>query len=315
MNTYHSAIKFLIFFLFPVQLYTQQVVDSSFQFLDFIPAYKNSEGPVVLADLHHNNFFLKEGNYNPFFDLLEKDGYRVHYLEKDFSYDLLHQNCSILVIINALAKENIDNWAFPVYPAFSKEEIESVYKWVINGGSLLLVADHMPFPGAAALLAEKFGAFFSNGFAIDTIQWDPLVFRRFDQTLKDHPVTAGRNNAERIDSVATFWGQAFTIDQNKMQGLFSFSDHVVSFNPDTAWRFREHTPVVPAKNWLQAAAGEFGKGRVIILGEAGMLTAQLVGPNRVKTGMNSLIGKQNPQFILNALHWLSFLFPDEKHHD
>lgn len=243
--------------------------------------------------------------------MLVKDGCQIRFIEQDFSENVLQQG-RVLVIINALSNENINNWTLPVFPAFSLQEQESVYKWVMNGGSLLLVADHMPFPAAAESLAERFGAFFTNGFAIDTVHWDPIVFKRSDHTLKKHPVTLGRNSAEIIDSVATFWGQAFQTDEKKLKGIFSFADHVVSFHPDTAWRFRKHTPVVPVKNWLQAAAGEFGKGRVIILGEAGMLTAQLTGPNRVKVGMNSVMGKQNLQFILNALRWLSFLYPEEK---
>ena len=308
MNFFQSTIRIFIWFLFPVHLYAQQVIDSAFQLPDIIPAYKNAEGPLVLVDLHHNNLAVREGNYNPFFTLLEKDGYRIRFFEQDFSDKALNQG-RILIIINALSKENIDNWALPVYPAFSIKEVKTVYEWVINGGSLLLVADHMPFPAAAELLAKKFGAFFTNGFAIDTIHWDPLVFKQSEHTLKNHPVIFGRNDAERIDSVATFWGQALQTDEKKLQGLFSFSDNVISYNPDTAWRFREHTPVVPVKNWLQAAAGEFGKGRVIILGEAGMLTAQLVGPSRTRMGINSDKGKQNTQFILNAMRWLSFLYP------
>lgn len=314
MNLFRSAIRIFIWFLIPQQLCAQQVIDSAFQLPEFIPAYKKAEGPVVLVDLHHNNLAVRDGNYNPFFALLEKDGYRIKFLEQEFSDSVLKQ-IKVLVIINALSKENINNWTLPVYPAFWVQEVEAVYEWVMSGGSLLLVADHMPFPAATSSLAEKFGAFFTNGFAIDTIYWDPLVFKRSDHSLKKHPVTLGRNSAERIDSAATFWGQAFQTDEKKLHGLFSFADHVISYNPDTAWRFREHTPVVPVKNWLQAAAGEFGKGRVIILGEAGMLTAQLTGPNRVKVGINSSEGKQNLQFILNALRWLSFLYPDNKQPD
>lgn len=311
MHLFLSAIRIFIWSLFPLQLCAQQVVDSAFQLPEFIPAFKKTDGPVILVDLHHNNLAVGQGNYNPFFALLEKDGYRIRFVEQEFSDKVLQQG-NVLVIINALSKENMNNWTLPVYPAFSLQEQESVYQWVMNGGSLLLVADHMPFPGAAESLAEKFGAFFTNGFAIDTVHWDPLVFRQSDLTLKKHPVTLGRNSAETIDSVATFWGQAFQTDEKKLKGLFSFADPVVSFHPDTAWRFRKHTPVVPVKNWLQAAAGEFGQGRVMILGEAGMLTAQLTGPNRVKVGMNAAIGKQNLQFILNALRWLSFLYPDNK---
>jgi hypothetical protein len=53
---------------------------------------------------------------------------------------------------------------------------------------------------------------------------------------------------------------------------------------------------------------EFGRGRVIVLGEAAMLSAQLgISPNRTeKMGMN-VPGTDNRQFALNIMHWLSRL--------
>jgi hypothetical protein len=50
-------------------------------------------------------------------------------------------------------------------------------------------------------------------------------------------------------------------------------------------------------------------GRVVVLGEAGMLSASLVfvdGKLRTKMGM-SFPGADNRQFALNVVHWLSRL--------
>jgi len=49
---------------------------------------------------------------------------------------------------------------------------------------------------------------------------------------------------------------------------------------------------------------QYGKGRVVIFGEAAMFTAQLQGPDRRPMGMNQPTAKQNPQFLLNVIHWL-----------
>ena len=291
-------------FIMPV-LSAQQIMDSSFSNPEFPPTYKNTKGPIVLVDVHHHNTQVKEGNYTPLFKLLEKDGFHIRFVNQLISNELLKQG-KILIIINALSAENVDHWSLPVYPAFSIKETEIIFNWVQEGGTLLLVADHMPFPGASESLASRFGVQFLNGFAIDTITWDPLLFSRRNQTLLEHSITNGRNATEQVDSVNTFWGQAFKFDESNMKGLFKFSDHVISYNPDTAWRFYDNTPVVPVTNWYQASAGSFGKGRVVILGEAGMLTAQLTGPNRVKTGMNSVGAEENFQFILNLSRWLSF---------
>ena len=47
-----------------------------------------------------------------------------------------------------------------------------------------------------------------------------------------------------------------------------------------------------------------GKGRVVVLGEAAMLSVQLAGPNKMQFGMNRP-GIDNRQFALNVVHWLS----------
>jgi hypothetical protein len=55
---------------------------------------------------------------------------------------------------------------------------------------------------------------------------------------------------------------------------------------------------------LQGAAFTLGQGRAVIFGEAGMFTAQFSGPEN-PMGMNAPIARQNPQLLLNAMHWLS----------
>jgi hypothetical protein len=60
-----------------------------------------------------------------------------------------------------------------------------------------------------------------------------------------------------------------------------------------------------ADGLLQGAAFAFGRGRVAIFGEAGMFTAQRKGVDRVPMGFNDPAASQNPQFILNVLHWLA----------
>lgn len=51
---------------------------------------------------------------------------------------------------------------------------------------------------------------------------------------------------------------------------------------------------------------KFGKGRVVALGEAAMLTAQLGGANQTPFGMNRP-GTDDRQLALNIMHWLSKL--------
>jgi hypothetical protein len=285
----------------------QQRVDSLFRVHVAAPTWPRGTGPVVVFDQAHNDLHTIDGEYRPFADLLRADGFRIRSLDHRITRPMLDGG-SVLVIVDALASASVDHWINPTLPAFDSAEERTIVDWVRDGGSLLLVADHMPFPGATERLARRFGIMFTNGFATDTLTWDPIVFRRSDGSLASHPITDGRIAAERIDSVATFDGQGFRFVDSGVRGLMTFREGVVSYNPDTAWAFpHPWVPTESMQGWSQGAAMSFGKGRVLILGEAGMLSAQVSGPKRVPLGMNAPVAGQNQQFVLNALHWLAGL--------
>ena len=73
--------------------------------------------------------------------------------------------------------------------------------------------------------------------------------------------------------------------------------------PDTAWVFKKDTPGFNAKGWSQGAFRKYGKGKIVVFGEAAMFTAQLAGPNKIKAGMNNKIAKENYKLSLNIIHW------------
>ena len=281
----------------------QQVADTSFKPPINDPAYRTGRGPVVLVDEAHFNFHTAEGRYKPFSELLSRDGYVVQPSRLKFSKASLRGG-QILVIANPLAERNQNNWSLPTPSAFSEEEVKAVRDWVKGGGSLLLIADHMPFPGAAETLALAFGVRFSNGYAIDKKAQGPMLFKLSDGSLKDHPITRGRADAEKVDSVATFTGSAFQVEGGA-QPLLVLGPSVSSFMTSVAGQITDETPHVPVGGWYQGAVKGFGKGRVAVFGEAAMFSAQLAGPNRGPMGMNAPVAAQNPQFLLNVMHWLS----------
>ncbi len=276
------------------------------------PAYLQGNGPIVAIDEAHFNFHTMEGRYKPFAELLRRDGYLVRPFRSEFNRKNL-EGIDILVVANALAQRNQQDWSLPTPSAFSDEEIEAVRRWVLRGGSLLLIVDHMPFPGAAEKLAGAFGIHGNNGFALNEKVEDPtIVFRRSEGSLADHPITNGRTAAERVDSVASFTGSAFRVDEDKnAQPLLILGADVVSIMPTVAWEFTPETPRVPAAGWNQGAVFRFGEGRVAVFGEAALFSAQVAGPERSPLGMNAPVAAENFQFVLNVSHWLSGLLdPD-----
>jgi len=285
----------------------QEQIDSSFEPRIPQPEYLAGTGPLVLVDRAHHNFHAGAQPFEQFAALVRSDGYRVRGLDERLGATVLAP-AAVLVIVNALASDNDSEWELPTTPAFTTAEVEAVREWVDGGGALLLIADHMPFPGAADALARALGIEFLNGFAIVWEDWDPLVFRREDGGLASHPITDGRVGAERVDHAVTFVsGSAFrALDSAScVAPLLTLGPGVVSYQPQRAWEFTEATPRRSVEGWLQGATLEPGRGRVAVFGEAAMFAAQLVGPRGHPVGMNSPEASENLQFLLNTLHWLS----------
>ncbi len=291
--------------LFPVALAAQQIADTSYRPRVAAPAYGIGQGPVVLLDEAHHNFHRVDGRYAPFVRLLERDGYVVRPNRARFSRAAL-DSARVLVIANALARQNDTSWVLPNPSAFDDDEIAAVRDWVRAGGALLLIADHMPFAGAADKLGAAFGVVFGNGFVFDSSNNSLLRFRRADGSLGVTPITNGRNPGERVDSVTAFTGSAFRLATG--MPLMTLGRGTTLLMPVRAWQFSDSTPRIRTESMLQGAHFPYGNGRVVVLGEAAMLSAQVAGPQRNPMGMNHPEAAQNAQFALNVMHWLSRLY-------
>ncbi len=287
-----------------------QVSDTAFRPTLPAPAFAVADAPLVLLDEAHNNFHTVDGRYATFARILRSDGLRVQPLRERFTATSLAR-AKVLVIANAVADRNRNNanWTLPTPSAFDASEIAAVKSWVEGGGALLLIADHMPFGGAAEELATAFGIVMSNGYATDsTCSADEFHFTRANGLLGDHPITRGRTAAERVTSVRSFTGQAFSVN-GTFSPLLTVPAGSVSLLPSRAWEFTGTTPRVPASGLQQGAALIVGRGRVAAFGEAAMFTAQVSGAVRRPMGMNDPGARENPQFLLNVLHWLTGLLP------
>lgn len=275
------------------------------------PAYPDRH-PRVLFDEAHNNFHTTRGRYRPFVELLTRDGYEVRPNGQQFSAQAL-AGTDVLVIANARGTDEQGAQA-----AFTEEECAAVRAWVEAGGSVLLIVDHYPFGPAAANLARRFGVELSAGLVEDPKHHNPggdpteLLFSRENGLLADHTITRGRNVTERVSRVVTFTGTSLK-EPPAGVAFLRLADTARDLAPevrveqsgnDTVTIINYKDPVSAAGR-AQGLALEVGRGRVVVMGEAASLTAQL-DPDGNRFGMN-VPGLDNQQFALNILHWLSRL--------
>lgn len=297
-TTWQFAFLFLICLIIAAEAtHAQQQGDPNFKPEIEAPAFSEGEGPVVLIDENHHNFHTAEGRYRPFARLLRRDGYKIKALESPITMKTL-EAADILVISNALAKSTVDNWKLPTPSAFTDQEIQTLQTWVQKGGSLLLIADHMPYPGAVEELALSFGIMMGNGFAFTADSSGHMQFRKTDGSLQQHPITEGRNESEIVDFVTSFTGQAFRVQSDvAAEPLMVLGKNTILLLPTEAWKFSEQTPRIRAADMFQGATLHVGDGRVAVFGEAAMFTAQLAGSEQRPMGMNHPEASQNAQFF------------------
>ncbi|HMJ93088.1 MAG TPA: hypothetical protein VK472_03195 [Allosphingosinicella sp.] len=279
-----------------------QRVDSSWRSKVASPRYVRNH-PGVCFDEGHYNAHKASGRYRPLERLLLADGYKTSRIGDRFGpADLVR--CRVLVVANAAGGDRlrlgpinlpIKRGGNRADPAFTPLEIRLLTRWVERGGNLLLVADHAPFGQASRALAGAFGVVMHGGFAevpTDSPAFASMGSAQFTKAnglLRPHPITAG------LSKIMTFTGQSLSGAGTPLLSL-----------PDNAVEYMPPGPVlrpVPAAGHSQAVALEAGKGRVVVLGEAGMLSAQ-IGERGEKMGMN-VPGNDNQPFALNVFHWLS----------
>ena len=304
--------------------FAQQIPDPNFDAAVKVKAYPK-EHPHVAIDEAHNNFHTAGERYKPLATLLTNDGYEVEPNKEKFQPQTL-RSFRVLIVANARGEGATED-ASP--PAFTDAECDIVRDWVSGGGSLLLIADHVPFGNAAAELSKRFGVSMGKGIAFDLVSFErvPTIvsFSSDKNQLGDHPIIKGRNG-ERIKRVVAFAGQSLSVpggatallkfgatslESESQSELQLALDEAKAKGPDAVIARIRHA--TPAAGRAQAVALKFGNGRVVVLGEAGMFSAQILqgqaasglgGGGDFKFGMNTP-GNDDKQFALNVLHWLS----------
>jgi len=314
MNALKKVIIIVLFLLLvPVSVllayaYTQsQHEDRGWDIVLYGITYRDKH-PRVVIDRAHHNAHTARGKYRPFAEMLRMDGCEVKNGLHRFSKDSLEKT-RLLVIVNAAGAGHptLMGINLPIKekgqredPAFSSAEIEAVRTWVENGGSLLLIADHSPYGAASARLAEAFGVHMHQGFTeIPDEKSDPMEFSRENQRLADHAIVNGTDSSTAVNRIYTFTGQSLDGPANATR-LMSLPANAIEYVPVESGEGRQEMKEEKAGN-AQGLAFEYGKGRVVVLGEAAMLTAQVYKDDHF--GMNTP-GCDNQQFALNIVHWL-----------
>lgn len=265
---------------------------------------------VVVFDEGHFNFHTTRGSYSQFAELLRKDGYLIVARLEPLDRKAL-EHAQVLVIANALSAEgnSAERETLPwrwtrnaAMPAFTSSECNAAQEWVREGGGLLLIVDHPPYPAAARDLARRFGVDVRNASTLDPTPGhhaqtpSTLVFTRSNGLLGDHAITRGRDPAGRIHAITTFTGSSLAGPPGSTAFL-KLSEAAYDRFFESAGAPEQRTS---AKGRAQGVALQFGEGRVVVLGEAAVFRTGILEESREG-------GFENRQLALNIVRWLSRL--------
>ncbi|HVG46325.1 MAG TPA: DUF4350 domain-containing protein [Longimicrobium sp.] len=311
------------------------------------PAYAGN-GPRVGIDEAHLNFHTATGNYRPFAALLRADGYRVSASTARFTRESLAA-FDVLVVANARGGTGLDAFSNPAFTAEEctavREWVRAGGSLLLIADHAPFGTAAEPLSLRFGVDMSKGWAFDT---ARGTAAEENRSFLRYDREnglLGSHPILQGRDGAERVSKVVAFTGQSLSIPagadvllrlsptaqdrqpptreelQAQAASRQRMVDSVVAAlrarggADSTAVRLnpmQDNSPqrFAPAAGRAQGLALTVGSGRVVILGEAAMLSAQVVnlpGREPMRMGMN-VPGHDDQQFALNVLHWLSRLY-------
>lgn len=312
----NQILNLTITILLLVQLQTSaaqnmQIADTAFNTRVEFPELTRKK-PKVLFDEAHNNFHKSAGLYRPFVELIRNDGCVISINNTPLDEKKL-KDFNILIIANPLGAGET-----PSNPAFSDAECLAIKTWVKNGGSLLLIADHYPFGSAAKSLAAQFEVSMTEGGVFDSVYSVPsskefVMYMNFSRNngLLDstHAIMKGKGATNQIESVFTFFGQGLQ-GPPQATSLLPFSKFAQDFKASVKTEMTDkgkrtttnYVDPVSAYGKSQGLAMNYGAGRVVVLGEASLLSAQII--NKKKFGMN-VPGSSNSQFALNIMRWLA----------
>jgi len=324
-----AVATWLVFIAWPAETTAQQQpANTELEFQNIDPAYADKSGPVVRIHRYVSPY-VQRGLFDAFKQLIEGDGFRTEWLDKQLSQEAL-DNMDVLVVANAYTRggaRDFRNFSTLEAPSvYSEAEIEMIATWVRKGGSLLILADHSPFAGGTIKLAEAFGFTYMTGIALDKRSLSENIisnidFRRSEGgsteaggreiavgRLSDHAIVDGGLGREKISHFFAFEGQAI-IPPPEATSLLVLPNGFETILTYSLFNEFFSAPRLDVSGLSQGAVMQLGEGRIAIFGETGGFTVRM--PEGLPpSGFSSPEADENADFILSTLRWLANFTPE-----
>lgn len=267
----------------------------------------------VLIDRHHETIYTNEQEHahgaHAMLDILDRDGYSVRYADEPLT-DLAEAD---VLIIHGLPNEGIELdeettfWRSPI----TDDELDTIVRWVADGGGLFLTLSHFPNGSGGLPLLEAFAVSFRDGYL-----WHPEHPNFTDPEDRcshffgmdaergllnpAHPVLAMGEPVEKVD-----FHCGAAVVRRPEDVILPFSAGARNYNKDETF-FEE-------SDFYAGMIGfDYGMGRVVVATDQGMFRNFIFffdDETKVYVTITSP-DNDNGNLFVDLMRWLSPKIPD-----
>ena len=262
----------------------------------------------VLIDKYHQTIYKTDDDSHgahAMLDIMQRDGFDIEFTEQ--SLDLTKSNADVLIIHGLpndkiLLEDEVIFWKSPI----QSNELDSIVRWVANGGSLFLTLSHFPGGSGARPLLEAFDVKFRDGYAYTPLHpsftsVDGRCSNFFGMSeengllQKMHPVYAKGQPVNKID-----FHCGAAVFRNREDVVIAYPKGTGNYNKDDS--FHE------ISDFYAAMIGfNYGKGKVVVTTDQGMFRNFIFtfdDKERVYVTLTSP-NNDNANLFVNMMRWLS----------
>ena len=263
----------------------------------------------VLIDKYHDTIYNTEDESHgahAMLDIMERDGFDVSYTTTELHHDLTKFDVLIIHGMPNLVIE-LNNDALFWKSPMSEKDLDSVVRWVANGGGLFLSLSHFPGGSGARPLLEAFNVKFRDGYAHSPLY--PSFTSPKDGRCSNFFGMSEKNNLLNKEHDLYSQGQEVNkIDFHCGAAVYRKPEDVVIAYPSGTSNYnKKGTFKETSDSYAAMLAFEFGKGKVVIVTDQGLFRNFIFTFDDKEKVYVTITSPENDNanLFVNMMRWLS----------
>lgn len=290
-------------------------IDTSY-FYQF-KSMKETNNKKILIDKGHNTIYSNESGVltaREMFRIIKEDGYELNFTDKKITHKNLSLEITDLLVLHGMPNNKLElktdsvNETLYLSP-LTNEEVETIGKFVFDGGGLLLFLSHFPGGSGALPLLEAFSVKFRDGYA-NQHQYHTskggkcghfLMNAENEMINFNHSIFQGAIDTSTIPTNIRFYCGA-AVFRNPEDVILGFPNNTINYTPTNENFDAEEM----SGSYAGMIGFQFGLGRVVICTDQGIFRSLdlFIDGEKIPVTIHDP-SSENAGLLLNTLRWLT----------